>query len=116
VQFGINLFTQMNFTERARYLGLRSQGKPKSQATLEYANFLRATARTSLASMEAAAERLYANAAEISASRRAIVAQDELPDWMSVLPAVKHQGSECHENIHCCFKINPRCLCFLHCQ
>jgi hypothetical protein len=93
------MFTQMNFTERAAYLGLRSKGKPKAQATLEYANFLRATAQTSLAAMEASASALYSEAQQRIAARRAQIAQDdysghEYIEWINVFPAVKQQGSE----------------------
>uniref|UniRef100_A0A383W0W1 LysM domain-containing protein n=1 Tax=Tetradesmus obliquus TaxID=3088 RepID=A0A383W0W1_TETOB len=90
---GLNMFSQMSFAERARYLGLRPSGSSWAQTTSANAAMLRQTARFNTSAAEAAAESFFAAAAAARASSRAAPAQEEeIPDWTLVLPGIKNQG------------------------
>jgi hypothetical protein len=93
-QFGISMFTQMNDMERAKFFGLRSKSRSRLQALTDNAEFLRRSAALTPAEVEAGATRAYEKALANTAAMRASVQQDELPNWTSVLPAVKNQGGE----------------------
>jgi hypothetical protein len=80
----------MNFTERARYLSLRKKGKTRAETVAENAEFLRKTARITLAEMEAAADRIYAE----TAAMRTTVAQDDFNfEWAKFWQNTKNQGN-----------------------
>uniref|UniRef100_A0A383VEF8 LysM domain-containing protein n=1 Tax=Tetradesmus obliquus TaxID=3088 RepID=A0A383VEF8_TETOB len=98
---GLNLFSQMSFADRAKYLGLRgpssssssSSSNSAAQALSRAAEFLRRTARLNIAAAEAAADSFFAAAEEVQAASQSSPAQWDIPDWTVVLPGIKHQGA-----------------------
>jgi hypothetical protein len=95
LQSGLNQFSQMSFSDRAKFLGLRRGSLSWAQTLSSNAATLRATAQLNISAAEAAAEKVFAASEAAREARRVTVAQDEIPDWTLVLPAVKNQGGEC---------------------
>jgi len=84
LQAGLNRFTDLNTTERARLLGARRVIKSAALRRMIYAN-LRASAQTPVSAMEAASAALPT--ADVSAANL-----PDVPDWSAALPDVKDQG------------------------
>jgi hypothetical protein len=87
VQLGVNSFTAMTPNERSKFLGLRLKGKACSpQQTRDIP--------ASISSENSDAG--VANAAASMRQQDGVSAQqlDGIPDWSTVLPAIKNQGGE----------------------
>ena len=83
-QFGINQFTEMSISERARFLGMRRSTRSAAEAHADNVAALQASRNVSLTSLEAAAAAAFAAAgSEVAAAGgvRANELLEDLPDW-----------------------------------
>ncbi|WIA16017.1 hypothetical protein OEZ85_012750 [Tetradesmus obliquus] len=93
---GPNKFTAMTTSERAKFVSLTWKGKPcpAARARAEALQLLKESVQLSAADVEEATAAAYAAAEQNSAASRATAQQQDIPDWSSVLPAVKAQDGE----------------------